>query len=620
MADRKRALEGGGAAGSAAKRLKSDSLSANDLIMQKRAEVSAKLAAMKKSNLAGPAPQKAPTIAAPVPTKPIPSKLAMPPTPASSTPSSTPKLTKGMTPPSTSATPAAVPDDLARRVAEAKKRVSEAQTKLAIKDNPYMAMAPTNKKKGSSTPVVETQPSPGAGLKMAAHPLLLGPTTQTAQSKKDRYKPMQPKFASIKANVRNAPTPPPAPTPVAVPSPSPALANPYASAGPPKDGTGFDGAPRDRHGRNFRFNPKGKYVAIANQLRQEQQLEALKQRIAESARKAGLDSDMGIEKNIKRPPPPEAEWWDAALLPTKNYTDIETFGMEQLNIRSDDSPVTLYIQHPIPIPAPGDKNKAELKPLKLTTKEQKKLRKRSRKEKLQDKRDRIRMGLAPPDPPKVRLGNLMKVLTSDAIQDPTRVEARVRREVAMRKHTHEKMNAERKLTDEQRREKIESKKLDEEKKGIVGAVFKIKNLSDGAHRFKVRKNAEQNNLTGVCIFNPQFNVVYVEGAAKFIKNYKRLMLRRLKWTEQARPRGGEAGGGDASAGDAVGKGKAVDGGGSLENNKCWLIWEGTLRERMFTGFKARSCPTEREVKEVLGDLKGYWDMAKNWKGEEEELY
>ena len=109
---------------------------------------------------------------------------------------------------------------------------------------------------------------------------------------------------------------------------------------------------------------------------------------------------------------------------------------------------------------------------------------------LQDKRDRIRMGLIPPDPPKgarsypslfakvkltaliVRLANLMKVLTSDAVQDPTRVEARVRREVAMRKHTHEKMNAERKLTDEQRREKIENKKLDAEKSGIYGAIFK----------------------------------------------------------------------------------------------------------------------------------------------------
>lgn len=67
----------------------------------------------------------------------------------------------------------------------------------------------------------------------------------------------------------------------------------------------------------------------------------------------------------------------------------------------------------------------------------------------------------------------MKVLTSDAVQDPTRVEARVRREVAMRKHTHEKMNAERKLTDEQRREKIETKKAEEEKKGIFGAVYKL---------------------------------------------------------------------------------------------------------------------------------------------------
>src|SRR5215510_5547493 len=72
----------------------------------------------------------------------------------------------------------------------------------------------------------------------------------------------------------------------------------------------------------------------------------------------------------------------------------------------------------------------------------------------------------------VRLANLMKVLTSDAVQDPTRVEAKVRREVAMRKHVHEKMNAERKLTDEQRREKVETKKLEEEKKGIYGAVFK----------------------------------------------------------------------------------------------------------------------------------------------------
>ena len=100
------------------------------------------------------------------------------------------------------------------------------------------------------------------------------------------------------------------------------------------------------------------------------------------------------------------------------------------------------------------------------------MRKQRRQAELQDKNDRIRMGLQPPDPPKVRLANLMKVLTSDAVQDPTRVEAKVRREVAMRRHNHEKMNAERKLTDEQRREKIEDKKHEEEKRGLVGAVFK----------------------------------------------------------------------------------------------------------------------------------------------------
>jgi U4/U6 small nuclear ribonucleoprotein PRP3 len=171
-------------------------------------------------------------------------------------------------------------------------------------------MPQTGKKKG--TPVEQTQQ--GAGLKMAAHPLLLDHTPTAPQSKKDRYKPMQPKFASIKvclfillitanqlsysqANVRNVPTPTPPPPPIATPSPA---ANPYSVAG--KDGqgaTGFDGAPRERSSRSFRFNPKGKYVALANQQRQEAQLEALKQRISESARKAGLDGDMGIEKTIK---------------------------------------------------------------------------------------------------------------------------------------------------------------------------------------------------------------------------------------------------------------------------------------------------------------------------------
>ena len=76
-------------------------------------------------------------------------------------------------------------------------------------------------------------------------------------------------------------------------------ANPYASGAIAHD-SGFEGAPKERVGRQFRFNPKGKYEQIANQIRQEAQLEQLKQRIAESARKAGLDTEFEtLEKNIR---------------------------------------------------------------------------------------------------------------------------------------------------------------------------------------------------------------------------------------------------------------------------------------------------------------------------------
>ena len=228
----------------------------------------------------------------------------------------------------------------------------------------------------------------------------------------------------------------------------------------------------------------------------------------------------------------------------------------------------------------------------------------------------------------VRLSNLMRVLTSDAVQDPTRVEARVRREVAMRKHTHDKMNAERKLTDEQRREKTETKKAEEDKKGIVGAVFKISTLTDPAHRFKVRKNAEQMALTGLVIFNPAFSMVYTEGAPKFMRTYKRLMLHRIAWTEAARARGEE----EVELADGEGGAEVVDESGgektaagpssgevSLDGNRCDLVWEGPVRERAFTNFRPKSCPTDSAARDALGvKLMSYWDMAKNYKPEDDE--
>jgi U4/U6 small nuclear ribonucleoprotein PRP3 len=164
-------------------------------------------------------------------------------------------------------------------------------------------------------------------------------------------------------------------------------------------------------------------------------------------------------------------------------------------------------------------------------------------------------------------------------------------------------------------------------------------LSDPSHQFKVRRNAEQFNLTGACIFNPSFNLVYVEGAAKFMKNFRRLMLHRIAWTEPARSRAVEdveledpnsdADGGETErkASDVTataGKGKESDTGDgekSLEANKCYIVWEGALRDREYNSFRAKSCPTDRDAKDFLGDkLKGYWDVAKNWKPEEDNFF
>lgn len=153
-------------------------------------------------------------------------------------------------------------------------------------------------------------------------------------------------------------------------------------------------------------------------------------------------------------------------------------------------------------------------------------------------------------------------------------------------------------------------------------------MADPSHRFKVRKNAEQLNLTGLCIFHPSFSMVYVEGATKYMRNYKRLMLHRIQWTQAAPVRGNDDDEVDETGvtnGDPVPASTSlneVDGYGSasLDDNRCDLIWEGDLRERVFKNFKPRSCPTDALAKEALGTkLAGYWDQTKNWKPQDDEL-
>ena len=61
--------------------------------------------------------------------------------------------------------------------------------------------------------------------------------------------------------------------------------------------------------------------------------------------------------------------------------------------------------------------------------------------------------------------------------------------------------------------------------------FRIHNLSDPAKRFKVETNANQLFLTGIVVLHKDCNVVVVEGGPRQQKKFRRLMMHRIKWSE-----------------------------------------------------------------------------------------
>ncbi|KAL4952480.1 pre-mRNA processing factor 3-domain-containing protein [Aspergillus filifer] len=370
---------------------------------------------------------------------------------------------------------------------------------------------------------------------------------------------------------------------------------------------------KPRQSRQLLFNQKGKYIQQAAALRRQAQLEAMKKRIAERARQAGIDEDLDVEKAFMVPAPPAIEWWDENLVDGPDYTAAEN--ENNLKIDTDDSIITLYIQHPVLLEPPQEKLKPQQKPMYLTQKEQAKIRRQRRMADLKEQQAKIRLGLEPAPPPKVKKSNLMRVLGEQAVKDPTAVEARVNREIAERREQHEATNAERKLTKEQRHEKLARQQEQDAEKGLFMTVYKVDSLANGRHRFKVSKNAEQNALTGVCVMHPKFNLVIVEGGTHSINNYRKLMVNRIDWTENAGPSAVREGNREAQASWLAAedeKGELRD----LSSNTCTLLWEGQVKSRAFRKWLgARVCETDSQAKDVLAraKLENFWVLAKSAK-------
>ncbi|XP_029307912.1 U4/U6 small nuclear ribonucleoprotein Prp3 [Cottoperca gobio] len=352
--------------------------------------------------------------------------------------------------------------------------------------------------------------------------------------------------------------------------------------------------PAQRPRRGFKFHDQGRFEKIAQRIRTKAQLERLQCEIAQAAKKTGIQASTKLaliapKKDIGDGQVPNIEWWDSYILPTNVeltpatiFHELPLFG------------VTNLVEHPAQINPPVDTDKPVTLGVYLTKKEQKKLRRQTRREGQKEVQEKVRLGLMPPPEPKVRISNLMRVLGTEAVQDPTKVEAHVRAQMAKRQKAHEDANAARKLTAEQRKEKQVKRLKEDLTNGVHIAVYRIRNLQNPAKKFKVEANANQLYLTGTVVLHRDVNLVVVEGGPKSQKKFKRLMLHRIKWVEHNSKR-------DDPDGDDDTK----------RNNKCWLIWDGTAKERSFGEMKFKQCPTENMAREHFKKhgTEHYWDLA-----------
>ncbi|KAL5986086.1 Protein rdm16 [Asimina triloba] len=310
-------------------------------------------------------------------------------------------------------------------------------------------------------------------------------------------------------------------------------------------------------------------------------------------------SERIVTKEKPKDPIPDVEWWDVSFLLSGNYSDVTEGSIDEDKLKMEK--ITIYVEHPLPIEPPAEPAPPPPQPLKLTRKEQKKLRTQRRLAKEKDRQEMIRQGLLEPPKPKVKMSNLMKVLGSEATQDPTKLEMEIRSAAAEREQAHVDRNIARKLTPAERREKKERKLFDEPNTfETVVSVYKMKHLSHPPTRFKVDVNATENRLTGCAVITDSMAAVVVEGGNKPIKRYRKLMLRRINWAAAVA---------DGEDGAEMDEDAPV--------NKCVLVWQGCVAKPSFNRFLMHQCRTEAAARKVFSDagVGHYWDLAVNYSDE-----
>lgn len=436
----------------------------------------------------------------------------------------------------------------------------------------------------SSTKAPAPAPAkPTSGLNVPLHPALMGDApkpTRPSQIHKSSLNRNDGAKAIAQTKAK--------PLDLSGPSPDEVKANPYYD--PSLQG------PAQRAPRQLQFNEAGKYIAQANAIRRQEKLDELKKKIAASTQKAA-DEDADVQKNFLVDAPPEVEWYDEGFVEDNNY---DTINIDEVHA---------LVQHPVPIESDGTRALVA-KPMYLTAKEQKRVRRLRRAAVMAEERAKQRLGLLPPQPNKVTLNNMFKVLGDEAILDPSAAENRVRREINERKDKHVQENEERKLSKEEKAEKVARNQENDVAREVHLLVYKINNLSNGSIRWKLSKNAEQLGCTGVLILCPKFCLCICEGGPFGSRKYRKLVEERIDFTQNVPDKHKET---NHELKDWL---KATDAEGNLKDmstNEARLVFAGEVKHQAFSKFSSRVCETEQDARGFLGRVKmeNFWNLAKS---------
>jgi hypothetical protein len=241
---------------------------------------------------------------------------------------------------------------------------------------------------------------------------------------------------------------------------------------------------------------------------------------------------------------PDIEWWDQPYFQPLSQTANGFIDISSVNIPTmlSDSSYLQHISNLVPkvlprLPKIKEENKITGLKLIPTKDEQRKFKRKERLEKQKQIQEKIKYGLLPAPPPRVKLSNFMKVLHSDAILNPTEIEQKVRQQIDERKQKHVIHNQANALTKEKKNDKLLRKARREAAKGIHLSIFLVKRLTNYEHQHILMKNTKQYYINGFALMPTGSagnlpGVIITEGGPRYSNKIKKLILNRIKWTKE----------------------------------------------------------------------------------------